>query len=208
MVKSHSRKEDLQPRLRRLHFFLFHILTKGGTRRWCGAGGGFGAKGVEKRVCFPGQPAFRGWAGGRERGVPRGRCSGGGGGALVLVPHPPFWAVGKKSSLIGSLAVSFTLNVRVKQKSQASLCWQGRSASCLWQTLGLGPHWAWGLTLPEQGLPSLPPLPSGPQTNRPNPGTRVLRGWDRSHFAGPVRVHVPSNPSRPHAAKPASACRG
>lgn len=38
--------------------FFFTYLQKG-EQGWCGAGGGFGAKGVEKRGCFPGQPAFR-----------------------------------------------------------------------------------------------------------------------------------------------------
>lgn len=82
------------------------------------------AGGVEKRGCFPGQPAFRRWAGGREKGVPRGgrsvreeAC-----GALALVPTPLSGQSEKKFSLIGSLAVSFTLNIEVEQKSQASLC--------------------------------------------------------------------------------------
>lgn len=74
-----------------------------------------------KEGLFPWTACLPRMGGGQgERRTP-GQMLWGGGGALVLVPHPPFWAVGKKSSLIGSLAVSFTLNVRVKQKSQASL---------------------------------------------------------------------------------------
>lgn len=89
-------------------------------------------------------------------------------GALALVPHPPFWAVGKKSSLIGSLAVSFTLNIQVKQKSQASLCWQRGELSPA--DAGPGAPGTWGLIFPEQGLPSLTPPPSGPVANGPTLG--------------------------------------
>lgn len=113
-------------------------------------------------------------------------------------PHPPFWAVGKKSSLIGSLAVSFTLNIQVKQKSQASLCWQRGELSPA--DSGPGAPGTWGLIFPEQGLPSLTPPPSGPAANWSNTGTQRLRGRDRSPFAGPVRVQAPSTPPRPHAA--------
>ena len=50
-------------------------------------------------------------------------CKGGGGRwSSGLVPTPLSGQLEKKFSLIGSLAVSFTLNIEVKQNSQASLC--------------------------------------------------------------------------------------
>lgn len=55
---------------------------------------------VEKRSCFPGLSAFRKRTGWRREVYPgQVLCRVGGTGALPSVPHAPFWAVGKESSL-------------------------------------------------------------------------------------------------------------
>ena len=107
--------------------------------------GGQGSSGG--RVCrkergfFPGQSAFHTQAGGRERGAPRQMLCGGGAWSSGLGPPPPSLGSWKKSSLIGSLAVSFTLNIKVKQKSQASvLAKEGKAISSR--------AWAWALGPP------------------------------------------------------------
>lgn len=84
-----------------MQFCPFHILTKGGQ-----GGGepvGLGGECRKERGWFPGQSAFHRRTGGRERGE--------------LWPQFPTPLSGswKKSSLIGSLAVSFTLNIKVHQ---------------------------------------------------------------------------------------------
>lgn len=90
------------------------------------------------RVCRKGAVSLdslpsAGGGGGREISAPQaGALKGGGGrvcGALASVPHPPLTGQSEKeSSLTGSLAVSFTLNVKVKQKSQASVLAKERRA--------------------------------------------------------------------------------
>lgn len=127
-------------------------------------------------------------------------------GSSGLGPPPPSLGSRKESSLIGSLAVSFTLNVKVKQKSQASLCcWQRRGKP---SPAGPGP-----LVLPERELPSLTPpcrlSGSGPRLQAAsNTKTQVSWGPSGSPSAGPARAHAPSAPPARHTAKHTSKCRG
>lgn len=77
-----------------------------------------------------------GWEG--VGGVRWGRCSAGWGDAWssALGSPPPLWAVAK-SSLKGSLAVSFTLNIKVRQKeSGLSVGRRGPGESLLWRQGG------------------------------------------------------------------------
>lgn len=113
----------------------------------------------KERGCFPGRSAFRGQMGREEEVRPRQTCRGAGGcGVLALVPHPPVLGSWKReSSLIGSLAVSFTLNVKVKQRSQASPHWQRRGEPFPAESGVLGT-----VVLHERGLPSLTPPPARP----------------------------------------------
>lgn len=113
----------------------------------------------------------------------------------------------KESSLIGSLAVSFTLNIKVKQKSQASLCWQRRGGP---SPAGSGPG---TLVLPGQGLPSLTPTPRGPSGN-PATSAGSIQHQDTgsvwSEREPPLLTqpgHMsPSPPPRQHTAKQTGKC--
>lgn len=97
-----------------------------------------------------------------------------------LGPPPPSLGSWKKSSLIGSLAVSFTLNIKVKQKSQASLCWQreGKAVSS-------------GASLSRNCLPS--PLPAGPRSPALSAGGAQHRDPGR---AWPRREPLLAQPGR------------
>lgn len=85
----------------------------------------------------------------------------------------------KESLLIGSLAVFFTLNIKVEQKSQASVLAEEGSAFsspvCPWRPRATSP-------LSRDSLPSLPPSTTGPGARGAQVG---------APFAGPVRAHVP-----------------
>lgn len=166
-----------------------------------GAGAALGAECVEKREGVPldSLPSTRGQAGGRE--VSPGQMLRARAWSSGLGPPPPSLGSRKKSSLIGSLAVSFTLNIKVKQKSQASLCWQreGKAVSS-------------GASLSRNCLPS--PLPAGPPQRgavcgrRPTPRPRSCVA-PAGAPAGPARAHAPQ--PRRHSAwqsKHASAGQG
>lgn len=118
---------------------------------------------------------------------------------MELWPRFPTPLLGswKKSSLIGSLAVSFTLNIKVKHKSQASvLAKEGRACS---SSLG------WDLVLPGQELPSLTPPPSGPcLLAASTPRHRFCAAWAGAPFAGPC--HHPHTDST--SAKQTNKCHG
>lgn len=141
---------------------------------------------------FPGQSAFRrqtGWE--RDKCTP-GRCSEGWRwGGVELWPRFPTPLLGswKKSSLIGSLAVSFTLNIKVKHKSQASvLAKEGRACS---SSLG------WDRGPPRAGTafshsPALWALPAGSIHTK----TQVLCGPGRSPLCWPSRACVPITPTQ------------
>lgn len=105
---------------------------------------------------------------------PSGRCWGTR-GALALVPPPPLGS--QKSSLRGSLAVSFTLTYELNKKVRC-LCWQGRGPSLL-QSLGVR----------GQGLPRAGPLAT--------PALAVARAQPQSCGAGgcstgPIGACAPS----------------
>lgn len=86
--------------------------------------GGLGAEcRKEGAVSLDSLPSADGRVGGR--GASQQMLCGGGESSGLGSP-PPLLGSWKKSSLIGRLAVSFTLNIKVQQKSQASVCWQRR----------------------------------------------------------------------------------
>lgn len=153
----------------------------------------------KERGCFPGWSAFRG-QGGRKRCAP-GRCAVGPGGVAVWpwFPTPHTGQSERESSLIGSLAVSFTLNIKVKQTSQASLCWQRRGEPSPAESGVLGP-WS---SMSGDSFPSLP-LPPGPLATQSclraasNTETQVLCGSSRSPLCWPspgTGLHHPHSDS-------------
>lgn len=116
---------------------------------------------------------------------------------MELWPRFPTPLLGswKKSSLIGSLAVSFTLNIKVKHKSQASvLAKEGRACS---SSLGwdLGPPWA-GTAFSHS--PALQALPAG-SIQHQDTGS-VWPGQEPPLPAQPGHV-CPSPPHRQHFCK-------
>lgn len=151
----------------------------------------------KERGCFPGWSAFRG-QGGRKRCAP-GRCAVGPGGVAVWpwFPTPHTGQSERESSLIGSLAVSFTLNIKVKQTSQASLCWQRRGEPSPAESGVLGP-WS---SMSGDSFPSLP-LPQALWRPSPACGRRLtLRhrfyvARAGAPFAGPARAQVSITPTQ------------
>lgn len=101
-------------------------------------------------------------------------------------PPPPLGS--QKSSLRGSLAVSFVLTYKLNKKVRC-LCWQGRGPSLL-QSLGVS----------DQGLPRAGPLAI--------PALAVARAQPQSCGAGgcstgPIGACTPINlPPQQHASKP------
>lgn len=136
MVKSLDWREGLRP-IWPLHFFLFTYLQKGelGT---VGETGSLVAEYIEKRGWFPGQSGSQTY--GYEGGVSLRQVL----GYTALVPTPTSGS--QRSSLRGSLAVSFTLTHKLNKKVRC-LCWQGWGRS-LQQILGVS----------SQGLPRAGPL--------------------------------------------------
>lgn len=142
-----------------MQFCPFHILTKGGQGG--GEPGGLGGECRKKRGCFPGQSAFRRQTGGRERCIRQKLCRGG--ESSGLGSPPPLSGSWKKSSLIGSLAVSFTLNIKVHQIVRRLCVGKGE------ERVSRG-VWAGTVVLPS-------PPPCGPSVCRPSSTTtRVLCG--------------------------------
>lgn len=76
-----------------------------------------------------------------------------GGGRLELCPGFPTLILGgwKESSLKESLAVSFTLNIKVRRKVRP-LCWQERAGGQPSLVVGVGVHWAWDPRPPHPSL--------------------------------------------------------
>lgn len=100
-----------------------------------------------------------------------------GGGRLELCPGFPTLILGgwKEFSLKGSLAVSFTLNIKVRRKVRP-LCWQERPGdSLLW-------WWGWGCT--GLGTPVPPIPPSGARVQGDPEGERIPQP-PRQHTAKP-----------------------
>lgn len=158
----------------------------------------------KERGCFPGQSAFR-----RRTGWEGERCIKADALGVELWPRFPTPLSGswKKSSLIGILAVSFTLNVKVKQKCQASLL--AKEKRVVSSRSGPGT-----LVSPGQGLPSLSPPPCGPSApSRCLQAVPSTRHWLRVAQvrapwpALPGRTS-PSPPPRQHTAKRTSKCHG
>lgn len=136
--------------------------------------------------------------GGREISAPQRDALKGGGGGGAWSSGLPTSLTGqseKVSSLIGSLAVSFTLNIKVKQKSQASVLAKEGELSLAWSGLGT-------LVLPGQGPPSPMPPPSRPSGTLALP-TGSIRHQDTGSvaragapFAGPAGARVPITPTQ------------
>ena len=88
-----------------------------------------------------------------------------GGGRLELCPGFPTPIMGgwKESSLIGSLAVSFSLNIKVRQKVRP-LCWQERAGGEPSLAAGGAGHWPWD---------PRPPIPPSGMRVQGDPGGGV-----------------------------------
>lgn len=157
------------------------------------------------RVCRKGAISLdslpsAGGGGGREISAPQADALKGGWGegswSSGLGSPPPLLGSRKESSLTGSLAVSFTLNIKVKQKSQASVLAKERRAFS-------STVWAWDLGPPGAGAalshsPSLRALrqPGPAHRQHPTPRHRFCVARAGAPFAGPARAHVPIIPTQ------------